>query len=107
MKLCILYALASRELELRFHLDPRATWAVLLATLPFFVNGAAHAIYGRLDVSMLDFMVGNREVGFYGAASSLGQVTALATPLISWVLVPLFSRASARSRDELGAALRR
>jgi len=107
VKTAALYLLARRELSLRFQINLRATWAALLASLPFFLNGAAHTIYGRLDVSMLDFLAGNQEVGFYGAASTLGQITAMATPLIGWVLVPLFSRAADRSPEELASTLRR
>lgn len=107
VKAIALWRLSQRHLALRLSVNAALTGAVLVASLPFFLNAGAHAIYARIDVTLLSLMASTREAGFYGAASTLGQVTALVTPLIAWVLVPLFARAAARSGEELSQALRR
>jgi O-antigen/teichoic acid export membrane protein len=103
----VLWLLARKHLGLRTRIDRRATKAALGASLPFFVNTAAHAAYSKLDVSLLAGLASDREVGWYGAASSLAGLTMLLTPLIGWVLMPLMARAVARSRDELDELMRR
>jgi len=103
----VLYWLARRHLGLRTRLDIGATKAVLFASLPFFLNSAAHLAYARLDVTLLAGFASDREVGFYGAASSLAGLSMLLTPLIGWVLMPVLARAISRSREELDALLRR
>lgn len=107
VKLVALWRLSSKHLRLEIAFDARATLVVLVAAFPYFLNSAAQTVYAKLDVSLLSFLVGDREVGYYGAAAALGQVAALVTPLIGWVLVPLFARAAERSREELLAALQR
>lgn len=103
-----LVILAQRHLGLRFQLDVRATAAVLLASLPYNLNGMAHTAYARVDVTLLSVLTNDDlEVGWYGAASTLAGLTLLVTPLIGWVLMPLFARAAARSADELFAVTRR
>jgi O-antigen/teichoic acid export membrane protein len=52
-------------------------------------------------------MASDREVGWYGAAMGLASLTLLLTPLINWVLIPLFSRAAATSEAELNFIVRR
>ena len=48
----------------------------------------------------------SREVGWYVAASAITGLTLLITPLIDWVLAPLFARGAARSRGDLYANIR-
>ena len=104
----VLTRLVVRHLGWRFTLDLRATWAVLIASLPFYVNTVAHTVYSKLGVSMLAFLAKDvGEVGHYGAASDLAGMTLLVTPLISWVLAPLYSRARHRSDEEFNRALTR
>jgi O-antigen/teichoic acid export membrane protein len=103
----VLYFLAHKHVGLRFRVDLRATGAMLLASLPYNLNLFATTAYGKLDISLLEFMGNTEEVGWYGAANSLAQLTLLVTPLIGWVLMPMFARAAARSRDELYEQIRR
>jgi O-antigen/teichoic acid export membrane protein len=49
----------------------------------------------------VEFYHGSTEVGLYGGASNISQLALLITPLIGWVLMPMFARAAARSREEL------
>lgn len=103
----VLYALARGHLGLRFRVDRAATWAMLVASLPYFLNIFAYTAYGKLDVSLLEFLGNTREVGWYGAASAVAGLTLLVTPLIGWVLTPMFARAASRSSAELDEGIRR
>jgi O-antigen/teichoic acid export membrane protein len=103
----VLYRLAQKHLGLRFRVDRAATRAMLLASLPYYLQMFASTAYGKLDVSLLEFTGNTQEVGFYGAASALSLLTLLITPLIGWVLMPMLARAVARSRPEFFEQIRR
>jgi len=102
-----LAALARRHLDLRFHINLGATGAVLLASLPFYVGQLAQTANAKIDISIMAFITSNVEVGWYGAASNLAGMSMLLSPLIGWVLLPLSSRAAARSDAELTFVTRR
>jgi O-antigen/teichoic acid export membrane protein len=97
----VLWWLARTHLGLGFRVDAAATKAMLLSSLPYYLNGLATTAYAKLDVTILDFYSGSSEVGYYGAATTIALLTLLMTPLIGWVLQPMFARAAARSREEL------
>ncbi len=103
----VLAVLARRHVALRLRIDVGKSWMVLVASLPFFVGGVAQTIYARIDVSIMSFLATDTEVGWYGAASTLAGISLLLSPLISWVLLPLTSRAAARSEAELMLVARR
>jgi O-antigen/teichoic acid export membrane protein len=96
-----LWWLARQHLGLAFRIDVPKTKAMLLTSVPYYLMALATAAYGKLDVSVLEFYHGSREVGLYGGASQISQLALLITPLIGWVLMPMFARAAARSREEL------
>ncbi|HEY3816655.1 MAG TPA: oligosaccharide flippase family protein [Polyangiaceae bacterium] len=93
--------LARRHLGLAFRIDMRAARKMLLSSLPYYVAAIATTAYGKLDVTLLEFTAGSKEVGLYGAASQLANLTLLITPIIGWVLMPMLARAAQRSREEL------
>lgn len=101
------YALARHHLGLVFRVDPRATKAMIVSSLPFYLNDFATTGYGKLDIALLAFFVPAREVGWYAGASAIAGLTLLVTPLIGWVLMPTFARAAERSREELFELIRR
>lgn len=103
----VLFALASRHLGLVFRIDVAATKAMVLFSLPYYLNTFATTAYGKLDVTVLAIVGTSREVGWYAAASAIAGLALLATPLIGWVLMPTLARAAARSHDELFARIRR
>jgi len=103
----VLYGLAREHLGLRFRVAWKSTKAMLIASLPYYLMLFAQMAYAKLDVSLLEFMAGSEEVGWYGAAQAVAGLTLLVTPLIGWVLMPMFARAAARSREELDEQLRR
>ena len=107
LKTGALLLLARRHLDLKLAVDLRRTMAVVSASLPFYLNYLAHTVYGRLDVSLMSFLTSDAEVGWYGAAQNLAGVALLITPLMGWVLLPMFSRAAARSEQDLDRVVRR
>ncbi|MBI5543377.1 MAG: flippase, partial [Deltaproteobacteria bacterium] len=108
VKSAALARLTRQVVDLKLRIDPRATWAVLLASLPIYVNTLAHTAYAKIDVNVLAFTVDDPAVvGWYGAASSLAGLTLLITPLIGWVLTPYLSRELGRSPAAFDEALRR
>jgi O-antigen/teichoic acid export membrane protein len=102
-----LYLLVRRDVGLRLRIDLRNTVIVVGASLPFFVNQIAHTAYAKVDATMLAFLSSDSEVGWYGAASNLAGLALLLTPLIIWVLMPLTTRAAARSEADLTELIRR
>ena len=107
IKCVALFSLARRHLDLVFRVDVVATKAVIVSSLPFYLNDFATTGYGKLDVSLLAFLVSDKEVGWYAGASAIAGLTLLVTPLIGWVLMPTFARAAERSREELFERIRR
>ena len=107
VRMAVLARLARRHLHLELRFEPAAVRAVILASLPFYMNQVANTIYAKVDVSLLTVLTNDTEVGWYGAASNLASLALLVSPLVGAVLLPLLSRAAARSRDELFAILRR
>ncbi len=107
LKSGVLFRLARRYVGIQMRIDARATGKVIVASLPFFVTGLASTTYSKLDVSILAVRASDQEVGWYGAATSLAGLTLLLTPILSWVLMPLFAKAAAVSEEELYSMFRR
>lgn len=108
VKGAVLYRLAHRLAGLRLRLDLPGTRAALVASLPFYVNQIAFTAYGRIDVTVLSFVLDDdRELGWYGAASTLAGLSLLVTPVVGWVLIPLFARAAGRGAEALRATVAR
>ena len=103
----VLFALAKRHLGLVFRVDPLATKAMIVSSLPYFLNVCAIGAYNKLDVTLLGILSTGREVGWYAAAATVSALTLLVTPLIDWVLTPVFARGADRSQEELYAHVRR
>lgn len=100
-------ALTRRHLRLRYRIDLAASTAVILASLPFFILQLATTAYAKIDVSIMSFLTNDVEVGWYGAAQNIAGLSMLLSPLVGWVLLPLSSRAAARSDEELTQVSRR
>ncbi|HEX4447235.1 MAG TPA: flippase [Polyangiaceae bacterium] len=98
-----LWWLAHQHLGLTFRVDVAETKRMLRGSIPYFVTVLTTTAYGngKLDVTILDFKLGGREVGYYGVANTTAGLALLITPLIGWVLQPMLARAAARSREEL------
>ncbi|MGQ0504853.1 MAG: flippase [Myxococcaceae bacterium] len=101
------WRLVQRELRVKWRVDWVAVTTVIKSSLPMYLNGLALAVYGRLGVTILDALSTDAEVGYFGQAYGLAMLTLMGTPLIFWVLLPLFSRAARRSDEELNGHVRR
>ncbi len=97
-----------READLQYRIDVASVRAALVESVPFFVNSLALGILGSLGMSVLEFVrVDEREVGWFAAAQNVAYLCTLLTPLMGWVILPLLSRAFARSEEEGMAIFRR
>jgi O-antigen/teichoic acid export membrane protein len=95
--------LARQHLGLTFRVDVPETKRMLLSSVPYYVTVITTTAYanGKLDVTILEFAVGGKEVGYYSAANTIAGFALLITPIIGWVLQPMLARAAVRSREEL------
>ncbi len=101
------WRLVRKELNLKWRVHWPTVKIVVWSSFPMYLNGLALAVYGRLGVTLLGFLASKTEVGYFARAYRLSMLTLIATPLIFWVLLPLFARAGKRSDDELNGHIRR
>lgn len=107
LKTVALSVLTRRHLKLALRWDPAALRSVLAASLPFFINSVAIVVYSNVDRFILMTVTRSEaEVGWYSAAANLSNLALLLSPVVTWVMLPLFSRAYADSRDEFLATVR-
>jgi O-antigen/teichoic acid export membrane protein len=102
----LLFLSVRRHLGIRMVWDPPAVRAVVVASLPFYLNQMATTVYAKVDVTLLAALSNDSEVGWYGSAFNVAALSFLVSPLVGWVLLPLLSRAAARSQEEMFAILR-
>jgi O-antigen/teichoic acid export membrane protein len=103
----VLYPTVRAAVGLRIQVAFGPLKTVLLASLPFYVNAIAINLGARLDVSLLEFLAPGEEVGWYSAASNFAGLAMLFSPVVNWVLMPLFARAKHRSEESFYEMLRR
>jgi O-antigen/teichoic acid export membrane protein len=134
LKAAFLYV-ATKEavgLELRFSLAE--TKKVLAIAFPFYIANVAVSLGSSIDVVVLGKVatsyfedvqprfrfaghevlvalpveaVAGAEVGWYGAARQIAQLSALLSPIMSGVLIPMMTRAKARNEADFYRILRR
>ena len=107
LKALVLYPTARSAVGLRLRFAFEPVKKVLLASLPFYVNAVAINLGARLDVSMLEFLAPGEEVGWYSAANNFAGLAMLFSPVVNWVLMPLFARSKHRSEETFYEMLRR
>jgi len=107
LKAAFLFAATRKAVELELRVDIAATKAVLKESFPFFVSAIAVTMGSKLDVTMLDFVNPGVEVGWYGAARQIANLSMLLAPIVSGVLIPMMRRAHERSEQEFFEILRR
>jgi O-antigen/teichoic acid export membrane protein len=89
--------------------------AIVIATLPFYVNTVFHTVYNKVDVFLLGVIAdqklgeaaSNLEQGWYGAASSLGGLSMMLVPLLGGVMMPLLARAKDGNPPEYDRLVKR
>jgi O-antigen/teichoic acid export membrane protein len=108
VRAAIILPATTGQAHLRFRVDVSSVRAALVASIPYFVNSLALGILGSLGMSVLEFIrVDEREVGWFAAVQNLAYLCSLLTPLLFWIVMPLLSRAQARSEEEGLAVFRR
>lgn len=95
-----------KHLNLSLQYDWGAGRAMLLASFPFFLNGFAHTIAGRVDVVMMSALTVDQEVGWYGAAANINYLALLVMPIISAVVTPMSARIATHGEEELNSTMR-
>ncbi len=107
LRVLLLFGIARSQLVLRLRVDARAVYAVIAASLPYYVSAVAFTLYAKIDITIMAFVSNDEEIGWYGSAQNFSAVAMLIAPLINWVVMPQLSRAAARSDAELTHMLRR
>jgi len=123
LKALFLFKVTREAIDLEIHIDWTATKEVLRLSAAFFVANAAVSLGSSIDLVILRELVGCEEVkkaatgavtdprclevGWYGAARETARLSALMSPVLSGVLVPMMSRAKHRSEEELFKIVRR
>ncbi|MCL2449261.1 MAG: oligosaccharide flippase family protein [Polyangiaceae bacterium] len=108
MRATVMLPATRREAGLRLRIDVHALRNAIVESVPYFVNSLALSVLNNLGMSVLGFISRDeREVGWFAAVQNIAYLCSLLTPLLTWVVMPLLSRAYARSEDEGLAILRR
>jgi len=110
LKAAFLYVAARDAVELELRLDFEETKKVLKVAFPFYVANVTVALGSSIDVPWLAKILADKEspeVGWYGAAKQIAALSALLSPIMSGVLIPMMSRAKARDELEFYRILRR
>jgi O-antigen/teichoic acid export membrane protein len=108
LRTAFLVPAATVAAQLRYRIDLGALRAVLIASVPFFISALAVTFGGNLAMSALEFIrKDEREVGWFAASQNIGSLAMLLHPVLTWVVMPMLSRAQARSGQEMMQLLRR
>lgn len=106
VKTAYLMWVAHKKLNLRWNIDTKATWAVLVASFPFFVNNIALRIYEKLNIIILSKLSNDTEVGWYSAAMTIAGFSLLFLPVLQAVIMPLASRMASKSVEAMNEVMR-
>jgi O-antigen/teichoic acid export membrane protein len=108
LRTAVLVPVARRTADLHYRIDLKELRSVLIISFPYFINAMAIGFGSNLGVSALEFLRRDeREVGWFAASMNLGSLAMLLHPLIAWVVMPMLSRAHARSSEEMTLIVRR
>jgi O-antigen/teichoic acid export membrane protein len=108
LRLAILAPSSGRLAKLQYRIDIPEVRKALAESVPYFVNGLALGILNGLGMSVLEYIrKDEREVGWFAADQNLGYLCMLLSPILFWVVMPLLSRAQARSKEEAIQVFRR
>ena len=109
LKAGFLYFATKDAVDLELRIDVAETIKVLKIAFPFFIANVAVLLGSSIDVLVLGQLVPetSEEVGWYGSARQIAQLSALLSPIMSGVLIPMMSRAKARNEEDFYRILRR
>ncbi len=105
-KMLALIGTCRKYVKLELHWQTKTAFAVIAASLPFYVNSLAHDIYARVDSIMLSWMISDAETAWYGAAVNINLLALLVLPIMNAVLMPMSSRVIKESPEALDAVMR-
>ena len=100
LRTAMLVPAARREAGLAYRIDAPAVRSAVVASLPYFVNAVALGVLGSLGGSVLEFVGKEEEVGWFTADQNVSYICMLLGPLLMWIVMPMLSRAYARSEAE-------
>ncbi len=106
LKVPFLLRAARRHVGLRMTLNAHASWAIIVASLPYFLNFVAHRIYAKVDITLLSVLTDDAEVGWYGAAANVTFLVYLILPVLNAVIVPMGSRIAKESTAAMHGTMR-
>jgi O-antigen/teichoic acid export membrane protein len=107
LRLVLLLSSARAAVGLELRIDFGALKRAFVASIPYFVSAMVIGISGKVNVSVLEFIATDkREVGWLGAASNLGSLAMIMSPMMTWIFMPMLARARKRSLDEVYTAVR-
>ncbi|OGQ91980.1 MAG: hypothetical protein A2289_19655 [Deltaproteobacteria bacterium RIFOXYA12_FULL_58_15] len=106
LKVPFLLRSARQHVGLRLTLNAPASWAIIVASFPYFLNFVAHRIYAKVDVTMLSVLTNDAEVGWYGAAANVTFLVYLILPVLNAVIVPMGSRINQQSPAAMHETMR-
>lgn len=108
LKAAVLFPTAAAAASLRYRIDAAAVRKAVRASVPFFVNSVAVTFGNYLALSALEFIRHDeREVGWFSASQNVAGLAMLLHPILGALLMPMLSRAQARSNEEMISILRR
>lgn len=108
LKCAVLFVATRNAVDLRLQFDSAATRQVLKIAFPFYIANVAVSLGSYIDVPFLEWLVAsNDELGWYSGARRIALLSALLSPVVSGVLVPMMSRAKHRNEEDFFAILRR
>jgi O-antigen/teichoic acid export membrane protein len=109
LKATFLYIATKDAVGLELRIDLAETKKVLKVAFPFYIANVAVSLGSSIDVVVLGKIMSktSEEVGWYGSARQIAQLSALLSPIMSGVLIPMMSRAKARNEADFYRILRR
>jgi O-antigen/teichoic acid export membrane protein len=108
LRLAVMVPSTGRLAKLQYRIDIPEVRKALTESIPYFVNAFALGILNGLGMSVLEYIRKDaREVGWFAADQNLGYLCMLLSPILFWVVMPLLSRAQARSKEEAIQVFRR
>ncbi|MDB5220823.1 MAG: Membrane protein involved in the export of O-antigen, teichoic acid lipoteichoic acid [Myxococcaceae bacterium] len=109
LKCAFLYVATRDAVDLKLRIDLEETKKVLKISFPFYIANVAVSLGSSIDIVVLGKIVSktSEEVGWYGSARQIAALSALLSPIMSGVLIPMMSRAKARNVDDFYRILRR
>jgi O-antigen/teichoic acid export membrane protein len=107
LKLAGLSRRTGRELHMWSAMGGQKVLPVLRRSVPFLSSSVLTALAMVLDVTMMQFLTNDDELGYYRFAQSLLLLVLILATVLPWVLLPMASKAAGRSPEDFADVMRR